>query len=241
MLRAHPLICSLTPLEEDLQLRNAKPKDQKYSLSEGGGLALVVMPIGSKYGHFNYRYQDKQQTLALGVYPAVSWGATRDNHALACGQRDRRLIPSVEKKLAKFQAGKDVKQRFPAAGARAVGGKAGGGREHGIRGRGGQEAGERRLPFDRHAPGLSHRIPEILAILNRVESRAAETARRLRGFIGEVSRHAIVRGEAKIDPTVALKGAVLTRKAGHYAAITSLTRFGELMLASFERPTTGWA
>ncbi|WP_454692003.1 tyrosine-type recombinase/integrase [Achromobacter aloeverae] len=63
--------------------------------------------------------------------------------------------------------------------------------------------------------------PKILAILNRIEARVAETARRLRGFIGEVFRYAIACGKAKNDPTTALKGAVLSRKGRRFAAIRS--------------------
>lgn len=44
-----------------------------------------------------------------------------------------------------------------------------------------------------------------VAILNRVESRAPETARRLRGICGEVFGYAMAKGKANRDPTVALK------------------------------------
>ena len=46
----------------------------KYS--DGGGLCLLVKGAG-KYWRLNYRFLDKQKTLALGVYPALSLAAAR--------------------------------------------------------------------------------------------------------------------------------------------------------------------
>lgn len=36
-----------TPLT-DIQVRNAKPKEKPYTLADGGGMYLEVMPTGSK-------------------------------------------------------------------------------------------------------------------------------------------------------------------------------------------------
>lgn len=33
----------------ELEIRNAKPQNKKYTLAAGDGLTLIVMPDGSKY------------------------------------------------------------------------------------------------------------------------------------------------------------------------------------------------
>ncbi|WP_444939583.1 Arm DNA-binding domain-containing protein [Microbulbifer sp. JMSA002] len=35
-------------------------------------MCLLIKPTGSKYWRLKYRFQGKQKTLALGVYPSVS-------------------------------------------------------------------------------------------------------------------------------------------------------------------------
>ena len=56
----------------DLKCRSAKKQPRSQKLSDGGGLHLLVNADGSKYWRLAYRWQSKQRTLALGVYPTVS-------------------------------------------------------------------------------------------------------------------------------------------------------------------------
>jgi integrase len=73
---------------------------------------------------------------------------------------------------------------------------------------------------------------EILIILKRIEkSGRRETARRLRGVVGSVFRHAIVTLRATTDPTLALRGALLRVRVTHRAAITDEKQLGTLMCA----------
>ena len=75
--------------------------------------------------------------------------------------------------------------------------------------------------------------------LKRIEkSGRRETARRLRGAIGAVFRHAIVTLRATNDPTYALRGALLRPIVQHRAAITDEKEVGPLMLAIDEYD--GW-
>jgi len=55
----------------DTKCRNAKGQIKSRKLSDGGSLHLLITPDGAKYWRLAYRWQGKQRTLALGVYPAV--------------------------------------------------------------------------------------------------------------------------------------------------------------------------
>ena len=61
----------------ELQVENAKPKDKSYKLPDGDGMYLLVQPTGAKYWRMDYRFADKRNTLALGVYPQASIEAAR--------------------------------------------------------------------------------------------------------------------------------------------------------------------
>jgi integrase len=54
-----------------IEIKNAKPKDKKYKLSDGGGLFLQVNPTGSKLWRLNYRFNNKLKEYAIGVYPDI--------------------------------------------------------------------------------------------------------------------------------------------------------------------------
>jgi hypothetical protein len=43
----------------------AKPRDTSYKLSDGGGLALLVKPGGTKLWRFRYHFAGKERMLAL--------------------------------------------------------------------------------------------------------------------------------------------------------------------------------
>lgn len=63
---------SKVKLTKHKQVEALKPglKDEWYSV--GQGLRLLVKKNGSKYWRLKYRFNKKQQTLALGVFPTVS-------------------------------------------------------------------------------------------------------------------------------------------------------------------------
>jgi hypothetical protein len=67
----------------DTAIRNAKPKDKPYKLSDGSGLYLLIHPKGGRYWRMDYRFAEKRKTLSLGVYPEVSLQAARKARAAA--------------------------------------------------------------------------------------------------------------------------------------------------------------
>jgi len=60
------------------QIKNAKSKDKKYKLSDGGGLFLLINPGGSKLWRFKYRLLNKEKEYAIGIYPDISLAKARE-------------------------------------------------------------------------------------------------------------------------------------------------------------------
>lgn len=62
----------------DTAVRQAKPAERDYTISDGNGLALLVHRNGSKYWTFRYSHQGKRRKRSLGVYPQVSLKRARE-------------------------------------------------------------------------------------------------------------------------------------------------------------------
>lgn len=83
---------------------------------------------------------------------------------------------------------------------------------------------------DRPIADISSR--EVLAALQSVETKGLhETARKMRGVIGQVFRYAIATGRAANDPTSALRGALTAPMVTPRASITNAKGFGALLRA----------
>ena len=67
------------------QIQQAKPKEKQYNLVDGDGLALRVMPTGSKLWLFNYYrpVSRKRANLSIGKYPDLSLAKARTKAAEA--------------------------------------------------------------------------------------------------------------------------------------------------------------
>ena len=62
----------------DRKIVNAKTSDKQYKLFDGKGLFLLIHPNGSKYFRWDYSFEGKRKTLALGVYPETTLKQARE-------------------------------------------------------------------------------------------------------------------------------------------------------------------
>jgi integrase len=224
----------------DTQLKNAKPKEKPYRLSDAKGLYAEIQPNGSKYWRLKYRFAGKEKRLAIGVYPKVSLKAARKACDLAKDQLEQGIDPSQAKKAKKVEQAKaqannleviarewhsQQAQKWSASYTTKV-----------------LRAMERdlfpyvgTLPLDQITP------PQLLAVFRRVESRGAvESAHRLKQTAGQIFRYAVATGRADRDLTPDLKGALPTPKKHHFPAITEPVQVGRLlnMLDSYQGTAT---
>ena len=82
------------------EVRNAKPLRQARKLSDGRGLYLLVAPNGGRYWRYNYRFNGKYKTLALGIYPDVPLAKARTRHQKARNQLADGFDPSIQKRTS---------------------------------------------------------------------------------------------------------------------------------------------
>jgi integrase len=81
----------------DSLIRCLKRSSAPRKLSDGGGLHLLVAANGGRYWRYSYRFNGKQKTLALGVYPHVGLAKARSRHLQAKRLLADGVDPAVEK------------------------------------------------------------------------------------------------------------------------------------------------
>ncbi len=81
----------------DRQIRAAKPTGKKQTLSDGGGLSLVVTPAGGKYWQYNFRHDGKMSRPSdkYGAAARINLNALSASKFKAQSQRGMREILSL--------------------------------------------------------------------------------------------------------------------------------------------------
>ncbi len=87
-----------TPMS-DKEIKAAKPKEKIYKLFDGGGLYLEVPTKQSKRWRIKYRFDKKEKTLSLGIYPNVSLKSARTKREKIKQLLDTGIDPSQTKVL----------------------------------------------------------------------------------------------------------------------------------------------
>lgn len=203
----------------NVQAKNAKPKEKPYKLTDGDGMFLLVQPNGSKYWRLKYRFNGKEKLLSMGVYPEISIIEARQKR-----QKSRELLrngvdPSEAKRDQKEQAILVAAQTFEKV-AREW-------HENKLEGWEPATAKDKlhRLekdvfPHMGDRPIASITPVLVLSVLRKTEIRGArELTRRLKQSIGQVFRYAVATGRAERDPTRDIGDALKPVKHGHFAAI----------------------
>lgn len=88
----------------DITLREAKPKEKAYKLTDAGGLYLWIAPTGLKSWRMKYRFQGKEKILTIGKYPQTSLKQARNARADAKALLSEGIDPSAHKQAIKHSA-----------------------------------------------------------------------------------------------------------------------------------------
>ncbi|WP_104656729.1 tyrosine-type recombinase/integrase [Ralstonia insidiosa] len=215
----------------DVEIRNARPREKAYRLTDGAGMYLEVSPAGGKYWRFKYRFASKEKRLALGVYPEVSAKEAR-------GRRDdaRKLLangidPGIERKVQKAATVERAANSFEAVArewfARQAPNWAATHADKII-----ARLEKDVFPWLGGRPIAEIKTPEVLAVLRRVEARGAlDTAHRVHQNCGQVFRYAVATGRAERDMTGDLRGALPAARHTHFASITDPSAVAGLLRA----------
>jgi len=210
----------------DLKVKTAKCPAGKsqIKITDSHGLYLLVLKAGGKYWRFDYRYQNKRKTLALGVYPKVSLVEARQLHADACRSLEQGIDPKFTLKRKNrntdsfqelYEAWLDTKKGSLAeTSLKTI-----------------QSRIERLvLPAIAAVPAEELNSPTVLTLLRQIEARGTiHTAHRVKSYIGQIMRYGIATGKTTQDPTFALQGVLKSDKSQARPAILEPHALGDLL------------
>lgn len=220
----------IAPLS-DVQVRNAKPKEQDYKLSDGYGLFLLITPTGGKLWRLDYRIGDKRKTMALGQYPAVSLADARQRREDARKLLANGQDPAVVKKAVQEAAAVAAATTFESVAAEWFGKRKPEWVEShvvSIKGR----LDNYILPAFGNKPIAEVTAADVRTMLLKIEARGTvEAAKRVKVICGQVFRYAVAHDLVAHDPSAALKPSELFRKVEkrHFAAVTDPKELAPLL------------
>lgn len=203
----------------NLQCKNAQPKEKPYKLAAGRGLYLEVMPNGRKYWRMKYRFMGREKRLALGVYDEVSLKEADAKCTDARKLLDQNIDPGEAKKDVRRNAELNTANTFECVARK-------------------WHDTFKEKWSERHASTVLHRMeidlfPEIgnlpiadikptqiIEALKKVQQRKAfEPARRLRQYCSQVFRYAIIHEIAHTNPAAEVGMVLKPVVRQHYACL----------------------
>lgn len=221
-----------------IAIAKAKAIEKPLKLADGDGLHLLVRPAGGKLWRFRYRFNGKENMLALGSFPEVTLLEARRRRDDARKLLAEGADPAVKKRLDRIAAAHSARNTFGLVADEYLANQEANGAATATMAKLRWMLKDLAKPLERR-PAADVSPAEILDLLKRIEKTGRrETARRLRGVIGSVFRYAVVTLRAANDPTLALRGALLRPQVRHRPALTDEKALGALMLAIDEYD--GW-
>ncbi len=215
----------------DATIRNLKPRDKPYKVSDFEGLFPLVKPTGSRLWHQKYRIDGKEKLLAIGPYPQVSLAQARMARdvarALLATGKDPSEAKQDRKREDKERRGLTFKSQADAYFDKTT--KEGRAETTLLK----TEWLLNMAVTEFGAKPMSEiTSPMVLRCLRKIEAKGNyETAKRLRSKISAVFRYAVANGTATTDPTYALKDALIRPTVKPRSAIVDPKALGDLMRA----------
>ncbi len=213
------------------QIEATLPGDKPRRIYDGRGMYLEIMPNGSRWWRFKYRYAEKEKRVSLGVYPEISIDVARERLDKArkllyegidpCAHRQQMKAVALLGSGSSFET--IANEWFAINLPRWVEGHS-----SKIKARLENDV----FPWLGKRPIPDITPPELLATIRRIESRGTiETAHRAMMNCSQVFRFAVATGRASRDITVDLRGALRPAVARHHASVTDPKAVGELLRA----------
>lgn len=222
----------------DIQVKARQHKDAEgivkvppYKLSDEKGLYLFIQPSGGRLWRFDYRFDGKRKTLALGAYPDVSLADARNKRDDARKLIANDIDPSETKKAVKTSKKDLLANSFEVIAREWLSTKMQ------TKSEGYQQNVLRRFelylfPWIGKRPISELTAVELLDVVRRIENQnKVETAYRTLQATGQVFRYAVQTGRALRDVTSDLRGALTPSVTKHMASITDPQQVAELMRA----------
>ncbi len=190
----------------DPAVRNAKPRETDYKLSDGNGLPglhLLVKATGVKLWRYKFYLHGREGLLSIGQYPAVTLAAAREDHRAACAlvaaginpvhaRKDERERATLEKKQAERGAFATVLQDWRDAADKHLAPSTVSQRS--------REIAKYIEPEFKSKSIAAITRADLADLLTRIDKKTPEVARNVRGYLNGIFEHAIGAGVLNANP-----------------------------------------
>ena len=202
----------------DTRIKQAKPQEKPYRLTDGGGLHLEVRPTGAKLWRLRYRLAGKENVFAIGRYPEVELKEARTERDAAKKIIKEGVHPSHKRKLDRIRQTSEHSNTFCSVAEEWLERNADHWTERTYRQRKSALQSDV-FPFIGSLPVRQVTPAHVLDIVRRVEKRAPAMAVIVNQAIGAICRYAVVTLRADTDPTGPLRGSLKPRQVRHHAPL----------------------
>lgn len=191
----------------DTAVRQARPAEKSFTLTDANGLSLFVAPSGAKSWHFRFSWYGKQPRMSLGTYPEIGLKNARELRDQARTLVAKGIDPRMQRREDKRAAASGAVKTFEVVAnewhafkvPRLVVARKG-------------AAYQSRFYLDKDLIPVLGKLPvavvtrtDVLDAVRRVEKRAAlNSARKCRAWLNEIFRFAIASGYLDINPAADL-------------------------------------
>ena len=205
----------------DTEVKNAKPKDKEYNLSDGEGLSLRIKPNGSKLWIFNYYrpYTKKRANIGFGQYPALSIAEARKLRLDARELLAKDIDPKADREDKAQEEKNTLENTFSKYAEAWKELKTAQWKEPTIR-RAHQTLSKHALPVLKDLPISQVKPKQIIAIMKPIIAEGKrETVKRLCSFINQIMRLAVADGSIEFNPISDLSGFFPTAERQHFKTL----------------------
>lgn len=225
------------PQLTEAKLRSIKKSGRIERFHDSGGLYLELSTAGGKHWRWKYKFEGKEKRLSFGAWPDVSLKEAREKRDTSRRTLGKGVDPG--KKSAKPDRQLAGTATFQAVAEEWV-------------------KNQKNIWVETHAETVENRLAgnvypyigdnpiadvapqEVLALLRKIEERGAyEVAKRVLGICSLVFRYGVAIGVVASDPCRDLRGALVPRQKGQFAALTKPKDVGILILAIDEYKGSG--
>lgn len=229
----------------DTAIKNAKRRDIAYTLADGGGLYLQILPSGKKSWLVRYRLPDgKQRTVVIGEYPRVPLAMARSQAAevLSAGRSGAPIVGVRASARAYASAAAGALQQSQLAEQEA--------RKYSfdvlseswleVRKPGWAAESYRKAQYvirQYLQPKIGAldmrtlRSRDVTESLREIATTAPSLGKKAVQYLNGIVNHCILEGVRDDDQTLRLRGVLPNHRGGHVPAITREQEIGPLLRA----------
>lgn len=215
----------------DTAIRNAKPGEKPYKLTDEKGLFLLINPNGSKWWRLKFRVAGKEKLLSFGTYPDTGLKEARSKRDEARKLLADGVDPGETRKAQKATRNEQAANSFEVIAREWLET-----RKDSVTP--GQTAKTLAIfvndvfPWMGKAAVAEIDAPLVLSVIKRIDTRGARyTAHRAKQRISQVMRYAIATGRAQRDPCPDLKDAIPPARTENLPSITDPAGVAEMLWA----------